>query len=346
MGTRITQLQMFLMLFIAQTGTVFISFQSPLIQIAGTESWFVFFCLGLLFLPHIWLFERFFQYFVWSKPICIMYAGYWFFICVSFTGKNVYTLNVWAFPETPVLLVIVLMGSVMLAVVLSKPSTAVNLGVILIPLIVIFILFVSMAANDLIWTNLLPVGQLSLGEFRKAVQPAQLPFVGIELYLLFRLMQPEKVGFRRLFLYFAIWFAFFLYMLIFPLAYFSLKEFELFPDPIIYLLRSQEVTFVERLDLFFIYIWLAWSIVTISLYAFAVIRLLGLMGILYYKKIAVWMTVLFIIATYFVVNKNAIQFNTKVIPYIHGIFGVALPAAVIVFNKIKGRTNAGRGISS
>lgn len=346
MSTTITKLQMFLMLFITQTGTVFISFQSPLIREAGSDAWLVFFCLGLLFLPHLWLFERFFQYFVWSKPVCIIYGAYWFFICASFTGKNVYTLNVWAFPETPVLVVIVLMASVMLAVVLSKPSTAVNLGVILIPLILIFVLFVSMAANDLIWTNLFPVGQLSPEELKKALQPAQLPFVGIELYLLFRLMQPEKVGFGKLFIFFAVWFIFFLYMLIFPLAYFSLKEFELFPDPVIYLLKSQEVTFVERLDLFFIYIWLAWSIITISLYAFSVIRLLGLMGILYYKKIAVWMTVVFIAATYFMVNKSAVELNAKLIPYIHAVFAMVLPAGVIIFNKIKGRTNAERGISS
>ncbi len=345
MKIRITQTQLFLMLFIVQTGTVFISFQAPLIRVAGSDAWLVFLCLGLLFPLHLWLFERFIDRFIWSKPVCVLYGLYWYFICSSLIGKTVYTLNVWAFPETPMLLVIALMTSVLLAVVLSKPTTAINLGVILIPLILIFVLFVSLAVNDLIWTNLLPVAHLSLSELQKALQPAQLPFVGIELYLLFRLLLPEKVSFRNLAIYSSIWLAFFMYMLIFPLAYFSLKEFDLFPDPIMYLLKSQEVTFVERLDLFFIYIWLAWSIVTVCIYAFAVVRLLTLMGIANYKKHAVWMAVIFIFITNTMATKSAVEMNAILIPYLHTVFAMAIPAFIIISNQMRRRKRTGEGAS-
>ena len=37
------------------------------------------------------------------------------------------------------------------------------------------------------------------------------------------------------------------------------------PEPLLYILKSQEVTFVERLDLFFLYIWMIWSIITVAI---------------------------------------------------------------------------------
>ena len=55
--------------------------------------------------------------------------------------------------------------------------------------------------------------------------------------------------------------------------FFSLEEIKLIPEPILYLLHSVEVTFIKRLDLFFIYIWLSWSLVAIVNYVL-VIRLI------------------------------------------------------------------------
>ena len=185
---------------------------------------------------------------------------------VAFISYIDYTLAVWAFPETPQFIVITIMVGISLYANLSRPETVMNLSVLLIPLIPLFFGSLFLAWPDFVWTNLFPVGQISGSDLLKGIIASQFTFIGIELYLFFRshVHSGEKIKGFPLFIYQTIWMLFYLTSVVFVLLYFTLPDLKLIPEPLMYILKSQSVTFVERLDLFFIYIWMTWSIITIA----------------------------------------------------------------------------------
>ncbi|MBW9235644.1 hypothetical protein JQK62_26325, partial [Leptospira santarosai] len=69
---------------------------------------------------------------------------------------------------------------------LSRPESAVNLGVMLIPLFPFIFIFLALAIPELIWTNLFPMGDITLKEWGLGLKEAKFAFIGTELYLFYR----------------------------------------------------------------------------------------------------------------------------------------------------------------
>ena len=212
-------------------------------------------------------YERYYTRFTIGPFVGWLYKGYWLFVAVAYLAYIDYTLAVWGFPETPQVIVLAALVSVSLYANLSRAETVINLSVILIPLIFIFIIFLQFAWDDLVWTNIFPLGEATGKEWFKGLLKAQIAFIGIELYLFFRrhVDVKEKIKGFPLFVYQMTWFSFFFFSVIITILYFTLTGLQQIPEPLLYILKSQEVTFVERLDLFFLYIWMIWSIITIAI---------------------------------------------------------------------------------
>jgi hypothetical protein len=342
MKLHITSLQLFLMLFIAMTGTVFISFQSQLINAVGRDAWWLFLAQGLLILPHLWLFNRYHHDFKWSGPVAFLYGVYWFLVMASFLGYTGYTLNAWAYPKTPTFAIMSLVVVVLFYLMISRGETAVNIGVILIPMILLFMLFVYMGINHAQWTNLFPVGEASLQELQKGSLKAQMPFIGIELFLLLRTFVPGKLSTWKIAVYSGIWLLFFLQMLIIPLMYFALEEFKLVPEPIMFMLKSQDVGFMERLDLLFIYIWLAWSFVAMGIYGFSILQLLPEKIKKRPTRNAALFCILLLAVGSQLGTKETVRLSGSLLLYAHLIFAIALPFVVILVSRILGRKKGGK----
>ena len=342
MKLHITSLQLFLMLFIAMTGTVFVSFQSQLVIAAGRDAWWLFLAQGILIFPHLWLFNRYYQDFKWKGPIAFLYGVYWFLVMASFLGYIGYTLNAWAYPKTPTFIIMLLVVIVLFYLMSSRGETAVNIGVILIPMILLFMLFIYMGINHAVWTNLFPVGEASLQELQKGSLKAQMPFIGIELFLLLRTFVPGKLSTWKIVVYSGVWLLFFMQMLIIPLVYFSLEEFRLVPEPIMFMLKSQDVGFMERLDLLFVYIWLAWSFVAMGVYAFSVMQLLPKKMKQHRTRSAALFCVLLLVVGSRLGTKETVRLSGSLLLYAHLIFAIALPFVVILVSRILSRKRGGK----
>lgn len=342
MKFRLSPIQLFVMLFLT-TGSVFISFQSDLVNATGHDAWWLFLLAGLFHLPHLIVFEKCRDRFIWTRPVCLLYGLYWIYVIVSLIGYTVYTMEVWAFPKTPEMIVVLAIILISLYANINRAETVVNIGVILIPLMAILILFVMMGARDFVWTNLFPVGGASARELYKGWLFSQLPFIGIEVYLLLRKLMPGQIRTKMIVIYSAIWYGFYSFMLIVPFLYFSIKEFSLIGDPIIYLLKAQQVTFLERLDLIFIYIWLIWSITTIMVYVFAVLRLMIMCGARQMKRKIIWFHVGIAVLAMFFTSKEMVHSTAIFYPYAHLLFAILLPAFIMVFNKLRGKRDGGGG---
>lgn len=334
---KLSRVQFFLFLFIAQTGTVFISFQSYFIEITGRDAWLIFIGAGALHYVQLLLYEKFYKDFKPGPIVSWLYKGYWLLIVVAFISYIDYTLSVWAFPETPQVLVITIMVGISLYANLSRPETIINLSVILIPLIPLFFGFLFLGLPEFVWTNLFPIGEINSSNLLKGVIASQFTFIGIELFLFFRnhVHSEEKIKGVPLLIYQLIWMFFFFSSIVFTLVYFTLPELELIPEPLMYILKSQHVTFVERLDLFFIYIWMTWSIITIALFAFTTIYVHQQYAKGHKTRNTIFLHVLLIILPITVATKEGVEAIQKNLVYFHLFFSIVVPTIVIFLNRRK-----------
>ena len=337
MTFKLSRIQFFLIMFIAQTGTVSLSFQTPFINVTGRDAWPIFIGVGIFHYILLLLYEKNYEYFVPGPIVSWLYKGYWLLIIVSFISYIDYTLAVWAFPETPQIIVISIMVGVSLYANLSRPETVINLSVILVPLIPIFYVILLLAWPEFVWTNLFPIGEVDSSKLLKGILASQFTFIGIELFLFFRkhVDIKQKIKGVPLLIYQMFWLVFFFSSVLFTLLYFSLEEIKMIPEPIMYILKSQTVSIVERLDLFFIYLWMMWSIITISLFAFTTIYVHQLHAKGHRKRNTIIFHILLVLLPLFLRSKEHVAIIQKSLVYFHLFFAIVVPTVVILMNRRK-----------
>lgn len=339
MTINLSRFQFFLLLLITQTGSSFFSFPTPFINAVGRDAWLVFIVAGAIHYMLLLFYEKYYKQFTVGPFVGWLYKGYWLFAAVTFLAYIDYTLAVWGFPETPQVIVLAALVSVSLYANLSRPETVINLTVILIPLIFIFFVFLQFTWSSLIWTNIFPLGEATGKDWIKGLFKAQIAFVGIELYLFFRrhVDIKEKIKGFPLFVYQMTWFSFFIFSVILTILYFTLTGLQRIPEPLLYILKSQEVTFVERLDLFFLYIWMAWSIITVTIISFSALYVHRLHTKEMKKRdVIIWHALLILLPLFFV-SKKYIEILNDLIIYMHLLFAIIIPVIVIITNRRKGK---------
>ncbi|MEK5038576.1 GerAB/ArcD/ProY family transporter [Sporosarcina sp. FSL K6-3457] len=339
MNFNLSRSQFFLILFIVQTGSAFFSFPAPFINASGRDAWLIFLVAATFHYIMLLFYEQNYRYFMIGPFVGWLYKGYWLFVTVIYIAYVDYTLAVWGFPETPQFIVIAILVSVSLYANLSRAETIINLSVILIPLILLFFVFLQFAWKDLVWTNLFPIGESTGAEWVKGLLKAQMAFIGIELYLFFRkhVDMKQKIKGFPLFVYQLMWLIFFFFSVLLMLLYFTLPGLERIPEPLLFLLKAQEVTFAERLDLFFLYIWTVWTIITVALLSFAALYVHRLHTNEHHKRdTIIWHVFLFLLPLLFL-SKHALTKLNDIIIYVYLVFGLLIPFIIITNNRRKSK---------
>ena len=335
----ISKNQFFLGLFIIQTGSVFISFQEPLIEAAGRDAWIVFLACSVLQFIQLYLYEKFHTYFKVNQFLQWMYSAYWLLLVVTFLAHIPKSLSVWAFPLTPPYVIIGAVVLISFYANISRPESVMNLGVMLLPLFPIIFIFLALAIPDLIWTNLFPMGNISLKEWGVGLKEAKFAFIGTEIYLFYRgfILKSEKVKLKSIFKYILVISGFYFFTVVFILLFFALEEIKIIPEPLVYILKSQEVTFIERLDLFFIFIWMTWSIIT-------VVYLIFTISLFFKRKTAKSVTIkkvilhlLLFCLPLIIIARDLFMISRDLLIYGHLLFSIIIPFFVIVINKWRGK---------
>lgn len=331
----LTRTQFFLIFFIIQTGTVFITFQARLIRVAEHNSWVVFLLAGVLHYVQLILFEKMYARFNTGPLLSWLYIGYWILITVTFITYIEYALSNWLFPKTPPIIVIGLMVGVSLYANLGRAATVINLPVLLVPLIPIFFLALCFAIPELVWTRLFPITFSDGKEWLKGIYISQTTFIGIEVFLFLRkyVKKDTQIKGIPLFVYQNIWFFAFFSTLLFVQLFFPISGAKIVSEPILYILKSQKVTFVERLDLFFLFIWMIWSVVTITLYSFISLHVMHERKKQNRKRNIVIYHVVLCILPLFLLTKERIEWIRGFIIYVHLVFAIVLPFLVVLFSR-------------
>lgn len=340
MSVQLTKAQLFLLMFVIQTGFVYISVQHQIIEHAHRDATIQYLIIAVVFFLQLLFYERMHQYLYLNSFVKAIYLIYWTIYITVFVSYITYILTIWVFPNTPTLVLITIFLSVCLYASISRPETAVNVGVVLIPMLLLFLIFMFLTVPNLNVTNLLPLFYDRSNTWFKGFIYCTYAFGGAETYIILRkyLASNGKISKKAIAIYFIILTSFYLLSISFTLMYFSLNEITLIPEPILYILHSVEVTFVKRLDLFFVYIWLSWSLVTIVNYVL-VMRL-----VYFEKKIKSPKIKLFIFFTVVTISANLlirfsiINFFKVYLVYGTVLFTFLLPMIIILFNRVRGRT--------
>lgn len=323
-----------------QTGFVYTSFQNLLIDAGKRDATIQFIIIAIVFFLQLLFFERMYKYFILNRFTKILYLMYWYFYMIVFVIYITYVLTNWVFPNTPNVVLIAIFLFVCFYASVSRPETAVNIGVVLLPMLVLFILFMLRAIPNLHVTNLLPLFQESKESWMMGMIYATYAFGGAEVFVMLRkyVLKSEKINNKVLAVYSILLTGFYLFSILFTLMFFSLEEIKLIPEPILYILHSQEVTFVKRLDLFFIYIWLSWSLV-------AIVNYVLVMRLVYFEKKRkapkLQQFILFTsigVISVFLIRFSVLDFLKHYVVYANILFTFILPILIILVNKMRGRT--------
>lgn len=339
MTIQLTKRQLFLLMFIMQTGFVYTSFQNLVIEHGKRDATIQFIIIAIVFFLQLLFFERMYKYFVLNRATKTLYLTYWFFYLIVFVIYITYVLSTWVFINTPNSVLITLFLAVCFYASISRPETAVNIGAVLLPMLVLFLLFMFRAIPNLHVTNLLPLFHNREDTWMLGFVYSTYAFGGAEMYVLLRkyVLKDEKINNKILAAYFIILVSFYLLSISFTLMFFAIEEIKLVPEPIFYILHALEVTFVKRLDLFFIYIWLSWSLV-------AIVNYVLVMRLVYFEKKRkaprlqqfIFFAVVGIVAT-ILVRYSVLDFLKHYVVYANIIFTFLLPIIIILVNKIRGR---------
>ncbi|MEA0553194.1 GerAB/ArcD/ProY family transporter [Lysinibacillus irui] len=338
MNVSLSKAQFFLLLFIIQTGVVYIAFQTPLIIGSQTNAWWIFMVGSVIHYGLLLFFERNYQYFYLNAFFRWIYQIYWLLLTAILIAYMGYVLASWVLPQTPEWIVVVIIAALSLYANVSRPETVINMSVMLLPIILLFVIFLMLALPDLTWSNLFPV-EWNNKQIIAGIIHSTYAYFGIEMYLIYRpYVQKElQVKGKPLFIYQLVIFIFFFMSIVFTQMFFGLEEIKLIPEPIMYILKSQEVTFVKRLDIFFVYIWLSWSIVTVMIFGLS-------FRLLYLKKnrkkpigsIVVY-HILLAVLPLFVIKFRSIELIKNSLHYLFLVFTFLLPIVIIYWNKWRGK---------
>ncbi|MFC4411286.1 GerAB/ArcD/ProY family transporter [Chungangia koreensis] len=328
----LSRIQFFLLVFIIQTGVVFITFQSSIINYGGRDAWLIFILASILFYIQLLLYEKGYHYFHLGRILSWMYEIYWLIVNIGIIVTVDYILAIWAFPNTPHFIIIALMVLVSFYANMGRPETVLNLGAIFIPLIALFVLFLLLAYDDLVWTNILPLGTSTLKQWGEGLLYAQIVFLGSEVYLIYRKYvnaSDERMK-KPLFWYWFTVTVFLLGSILIVLLYFSMAEIKIIQEPLLYVLKSQEVTFLERLDLFFLYIWIIWSIVTFTMLSFTKILVHRHNNKRHKRVYTIVCHLLLIIIPSFLIRLEVMNILRYVIIPLYILFSMIIPFFVIL----------------
>ena len=147
----------------------------------------------------------------------------------------------------------------------------------------------------------------------------------------------QKIKGFPLFVYQMVWFLFFFFSVIVTILYFTLTGLQHVPEPLLFILKSQEVTFVERLDLFFLYIWMIWSIVTVAIFSFSAMYVHRLHAKEHHKRDTIIWHILLVLLPLFFVSKQYVDTLNDLVIYVYLLFAIIIPALVIITNRRKGK---------
>ncbi|TFE23077.1 GerAB/ArcD/ProY family transporter [Cohnella luojiensis] len=261
----------FFLIGVSQTPGIVLNFQSLALRDAGQDAWISIILMGLSLHFIIWMIYKMLGYpakdvidvhrtifgnFI-GNTVSLLLVGYYFILALFVFRNYIEIIQVWVFPTLKTWVV----GGVLICIIYYAVSggfrilTGYSFFGVLAPTVLIFALYFPIRQGNL--NNLLPVFNHSFLDLLKASKSSSFIFFGIETLLIYFpfLKLPEK---NVKWAHFALLFTTFKHtsVIIVTLMYFSqgLLKHSLWPT--LGMTKIIELSFIERFEYLFIFMWL------------------------------------------------------------------------------------------
>ncbi|MCR2822411.1 GerAB/ArcD/ProY family transporter [Lederbergia panacisoli] len=349
---QISQFQLTIILIHAQIGVGIVSLPYVMFLKADGDSWISILITGVLLQVMIFLIwalmrrfptqnlymvlQSLFGKFI-GKIISLLYCCYFLIVAGMVLAKFAFTLKVWMLPLTPQWLILLLMILTVIYLVIENLQIIARfLLLATLPLIV----FISLSAYSLKFANytyILPIGSNGFLHILKGIKAGFPSFQGFELLLvLFPFVQADQKSVLKAATVANVFVTlFYTFITLICLLFFSPKELELIPEPVLYLIKSFAFKIIERPDLIFTSLWIVLVATTIMSLLFA--SSIGLSTIVNAKshKLFVFLSAIacFIIA-FIPKGKFEIEALGKIDSHLVTYFAFAFPVIFLLISLI------------
>lgn len=282
---KVSRRQFFFILVQTQIGVGVLSLPNELHQVSKQDGWISLLVAGVVLpivLLILWMIAKryedlsFFQineklFTKWGgRALSLLYICYFVSVGVLIVLLFGRMISLWVLPNTPFWVMefcIITVGLYLTnggLLVLARFYTMVSLLLLLL----ITLSFYSFQESHLMY--LLPVGESGITKILLGAKEALLSFFGffVSIVIFSRVEGSAKERFKTMLqAHFFVTF-FYLLTLIISYTFFSTKEISFVPEPLLYMLKSFELPFVARVDLFFISMWFVSVATSFTTYLF------------------------------------------------------------------------------
>ncbi|GGD02844.1 germination protein [Thalassobacillus devorans] len=273
LNTKITRLQFFFLIVQTQIGVGVISLPYNLQQVAKQDGWISLIGASLivqLLLLLYWLLlkntpkqhlfmslEKIFG--KWpGKAVTLLYCFY--FIAVGALILMLYTrvINLWMLINTPKWILTTFMVTAGLYLISGNIKVLARAYTLFSGLMIILIVSLIYGVRNANFIFILPIGAAGLENILKGVNEGVLSLLGFVFILIIYPLVEGTDKEKLKIIFYTQWFilGFYLLVVFSTFTFFGAKEILLVPEPVLYMLKAYEFSVVERLDLFFISVWI------------------------------------------------------------------------------------------
>ncbi|WP_158290475.1 GerAB/ArcD/ProY family transporter [Halobacillus salinus] len=269
---KISRRQFFFLLIQTQIGVGVLSLPSDLHQVAKQDGWISLAIAGSL-LPIILIVlyfiakqfpnDDFYQineklFTRWGGVVfSILYIIYFCMVARLILLLFGRMISLWVLPNTPfwvLALCMVVVGLYMCnggLLVIARFYTMVSI------LLIFLIVLMFLSFKEAHWMYLLPIGEVGIGKILQGSTEAFMSFLGffLSLVVFSKVEGKPREKLKTILQAHLFTFSFYMLTLLISYSFFSTKELSLVTEPLLYMLKSFEMPFVARIDLFFISVW-------------------------------------------------------------------------------------------
>ncbi|WP_100398677.1 GerAB/ArcD/ProY family transporter [Bacillus sp. FJAT-44742] len=356
--SEITPFQLFFIIIQTQIGVNILSLAHTVSDEAGWNGWMAI-PLGGLFtaviMIVIWalykrqrssLFEMA-PYLIGKVPGAFLNTLYTlFFLVIAAVALVLYAeiITKWIFHHTPVWAVLLIMVIKAVYLVQKDVQVMAQFYVIISGVLIILIAAICAGLFDANINYIRPFGQnLDLPSLYHGMKSSILAIVGFELVLIFfaltkgTMKQKLKVSLA------ANLFVTVLYTIsaVIPMMFFSPKEIEIVPEPVVYMLKAYSTPVFERIDLIFLAIWIVFVLTSYSTYVFLASKgVTTLFPAIKYKTAVLVVALLSCLLALIPRNQLFIDMVTEWVGNISFIFIAGFPIFLYIFSLLRKRRSS------
>ncbi|MBM7703604.1 GerAB/ArcD/ProY family transporter [Metabacillus iocasae] len=283
--TNISTNQLFFLILQTQIGIGILALPYNLFKTAKTDGWISIIIASmivqLLIVCYWWLTRRFPKKTLFEINIAILgrfignglnigYIIYYVLVSSVVTSLYVNVLKRWVYHVTPVFILVLLLAVV--ALYYAKEGLR-NIGrffVLVSVLLVIIVILLLSAYTTADIRYLFPIGQHGIKNIVSASKDGIIAMLGFEIILVLAPFVKAKSttvlkvvslsNFVVMLLY--------VYIIITCYLFFSPDEIPIVPEPVLYVLKASKFSFIERIDLVFLTVWIVSAITSLIMYVF------------------------------------------------------------------------------